>query len=398
MKISSRWKLWAASLPIAGSVALATFTSPPFDSGPTMTAPMLWQCWSGLVERTSAVCMAAPLNPTNLIPARTHYGLILAKSTLRQLVDDAWWACPAWGTSPTNRINATNLLALAQLSPDFWTNTPPAGSATSSNGWHGIRRAITNLKWTVTSGAPGTATIGTNTIPTSNHLASASGSYCSVTALETAFTSSIALVTNGFPLYEGRRWSPTTNVFYQGIQIIDQTESGDCDIHIYTTNTWAECYIPANFTNGVDCNLEDVFRVTYTVTNTITDPCDPLFACELPTGSLCARFGPLLFSRCTNSILTNTAYSTEVWLESSATGTCAGAASFTDPFIIGLSGTGWAVASVAVTNGIRPDGSPVFVVDRFATPRVPWAGSTSTNPVAWAVSGALLVKKYSFDF
>jgi hypothetical protein len=370
------------SVAIAAGVTLAAFTSPPFDTAPTLTVPMVWQCYSGLVERTSAACYTSPVHPTNVIPARTHWYLVQCKATVQSMADSGIWTHPLLAGHFTNRINSTNILALAGLSSDFWTNTPPAGQSTATNGWHGLRRVITNLQWTVEHGFPSSCSA-------SNVVASSSGAPCPDNTL--TFTPASA-PSDGFPLYEARNYFTGTNVTYQGTFEIYRRESGDCDNEFLdSSGSFAECYIPQNMTNGGPCELGfDVYRYVYTVTNTLTNYCASGFVCTPDFSEVCAHVAAIEFPSCAAPI-TNVIYDAVEWYNSSATGTCAVGATFNDPFGVGLKNGGW-------TNLFTSTSSATATLCRttFATARVPWAG-VETN-LAWAIHDAVIVKKWRFNY
>lgn len=404
---SKVWKSVIAAVPVIGISAWAAFTSPPFGGYPSQTSPMVWQCWSGLTERTSAVCQAQPLNPTNVIPSRTHWYLIQSKATVSNLLTTYWWAHTGWGISSTNRLTAANICALANVGADFWTNTPPAGMSTATNGWNGLMRVITNLRWTVEQGAP--ADCGGFT----NVAASRSGAYCNVDTLESNYT--FSATASGFPLYEARHWNPGTNVTYQGYVIQDEIigpegsdACGAMDRAAWQaagyyweilTNEWTACAVPAysNWCFSVPPNTDtNSYRYTYTVTNTITDKCDALYACSIGTSCISSHLAPILFDNCTNRYGTNVTFTGEIYYNVGATGTCAGAdATLTDPFGYGMA-AGWTnlfgFPQTLFTN------ASICTTNFVTTNRVPWAGNTSTNPLAWVVYDALLVKKWAFDF
>ena len=361
----------------AAGATLAAFTSPPFDASPALTAPIVWQCYSAMVERASAVCDSAPAHPTNVIPSRTHWCLIQYKAQLKAMADSGSWTHPALPMPYTNKLNSTNVLAFANLPLDFWTNTPPAGMSTATNGWHGLRNALTNFVWTSQSGAPSDCN-------GSNSIASLSSAPCP--------TLTFYASTNGFPLYEGRNYLKGTNVTYQGTFEIYRRESGDCENEFLdSSGSFTECYVPQNVTNGGPCEMGfDVYRYVYTVTNTITDYCANGFACTPDASEVCSHVAPITFPYCTSPI-TNLTYTAVEWYNTGATGSCAVGAAFNDPFSLGLKANGWTNIfsySASATNGLCRT--------NFATARTPWNG-IETN-LAWVMYDTVIVKKWNFNY
>ena len=390
MNSASRKALAVVSLAAAAGVTLAAFTSPPFNYQPTRTEPMVWQCYSALVERTSAVCGTPPLYPTNVIPARTHWYLLQCKAQVLALAASGEWTHPSLPGYFTNRITTNSILQLAGLGADFWTNTPPTGQATATNGWHGLRRVITNLVWTVAVGA-------LSGCGGSNVSASASGFKCSTNPLTFWATS------DGFPLYEGRNYSRGTNNVYKGGERIDDIEEGQpCDAWVIgSTNAFYECAPNIWSTNysGGECDGEIIvggsrYRTLRFGISVITDACDPEFAlgsCPVAASEACAHYAPITFQSCTNA-LTNITFIADEYYNSGATGTCAGAtATFTDPFGVGLVSTGWAkLFTYTATNGTD------ICRTNFANATTHWTGIEVTN--AWAIYGAVMVKKWNFNY
>ena len=390
MNSASRKVLAVVSLAAAAGVTLAAFTSPPFNYQPTRTEPMVWQCYSALVERTSVVCSTPPLYPTNVIPARTHWYLLQCKAQVLALAASGEWTHPSLPGYFTNRITTNSILQLAGLGADFWTNTPPAGQATATNGWHGLRRVITNLVWTAAVGAP-------SGCGGSNVSASASGFKCSTNPLTFWATS------DGFPLYEGRNYSRGTNNVYKGYEAIDEIEGSEpCDTPWRNTGTnyFYQCepvtsnlyYSGGECTNGV--YEQSAYRHRIDQLIIITDACDPEFAlgsCPVAASEACAHYAPITFTACTNA-LTNITFTADEYYNSGATGTCAGAtATFTDPFGVGLVSTGWAkLFTYTATNGSD------ICRTNFANATTHWTGIEVTN--AWAIYGAVMVKKWNFNY
>ncbi len=396
--ISKGWKSAIVAVPVVGAVAaFAAFTSPPFNSTPAYTVPMVWQCYSALVERTSAVCATAPVHPSNVIPSRTHWYLVQCKAQVLGMVAAGKWTHPSLDGYHTNRLTTNNVLTITGLGSDFWTNTPPAGQATATNGWHGLRRIITNLIWSVESGAPSDCN-------GQNLYGNASGFWCATNQLTFSHVTNVP-TDGGFPLYEGRHYVTPTNVVYHYSIIVDFVESGEpCDSEAYggaTSNEYFGCVAPTVgvTTNAFTCDmgtlLTDKIRTTVTLHETITDPCAPGYAlgedCSGFTPSiLCARVAPITFPTCA-SAMTNQLFSAEEWYNSGATGTCATSATWNNPFSLSLSSTGWAnVFSYTSTN------SATLCRTNFATARTPWDG-LSVN-YAWAIYDAVIVKKWAFNF
>lgn len=452
MKTSNPWKLIALVLPILGTVALAAFTSPPFGGYPAQTVPMVWQCYSGLVERTSAVCAVLPYHPisngyhavtnvvsTNVFPSRTHWYLVQCKSAAQSLITGNWWAHPAWPVTAENRLDLTNICALASVGTDFWTNTPPAGMSTATNGWNGLMRVITNLKWIVAQGVVNDTDCGGRT----NVAAELNETRCDPLNAETNYSFSKVVCSPWqqlctFPLYEARRYSPTTNVTYQGYSVTKQyvaaclpdgdvpdwwstndvnsagtsmPDNQNCFPH--TTNDWSNCTgLPATnrhstTTDDGDCDDNTICvgwratfqETTYFVTNTITDPCAPGYICDLPSIVLASHLSPITFDNCTNRTPTNIVMDFEFWFNTGATGTAAGAdAVFTDPFGYGMTGTNWGPTNLFSSTSLLMTNLTICHTNFATTNRVPWAGNTTTNPMAWAVYDALLVKKPRFNY
>ena len=412
--MKTRTKMAVLALSIAGSAAtFAAFTTPPFGAGaPTYTVPMVWQCYSGLLERTSVVCATEPIHPTNVIPARTHYYLVQCKAQIAAMLGTGAWIHPALGDVPTNRLNTTNICALANVGLDFWTNTPPAGMSTATNGWNGLRRVITNLMWTVTQGVPSDCN-------GSNSYGFSSGFYCSPSALESNFIS--INVVDSFPIYQARRWtaSPATNVTYGGslVETVFQTCDG-CDDQSYSGQSTSVFVQAAAYTSTVyicgtftpyssgynmtepvgsdcpDCGEIWVYSSWSFTTNTvITDPCDPNWACALPASTLCAHVAPITFTNCQ----TNIAFTAEEWYNSGSTNACFALftdALFTDASGAGLSSNGWKKVFDYTSGVVTGD----VCRTNFAMYGAPWAGNTSTNPMGWAIYDALQVRKYSFNY
>ncbi len=410
MKNSSLWKLIGVALPVVGTAALAAFTSPPFGGYPSQTVPMVWQCYSGLSERATAVCAAQPGHPSNYIPSRTHYFLVQSKAQIQTLLTNATWLHPGLGSVPTNRVNAANILTLAGLGQDFWTNTPPAGMSTASNGWNGLQRVITNLVWTLTQGVPSECNA-------SNVYGFISGGYCSAAALESNIT--LFGSSDGFPIYQGRKWtpSPATNVTYGGalVETVFQTCDG-CDdpgysgqatsVYVQAAAYTSTVYICGAFTPyssgyslqepiGGDCpdcgEVWEYRSYSFTTNTTITDPCDPNWACTLPTSTLCAHVAPITFATCQ----TNISFTAEEWYNSGSTNTCVGdSADFNDASGSGLSSNGWKKIFDYTSGVVTGD----VCRTNFALYGAPFSGSTATNPMAWAIYDAVQVKKWTFNY
>lgn len=380
-----------AGMIVAAGVTLAAFTSPPFNYQPTRTEPMLWQCYSALVERTSATCNTPPIHPTNVIPARTHYCLTQYKAQVLSLVASGEWTHPSLVGYFTNRITTNSILQLAGLGVDFWTNTPIAGQATASNGWNGLRRVITNLVWTVGQGAP-------STCGGSNVIASASGFNCITGTL--TFGDSAA----GFPLYEGRNYSRGTNKIYKGAYLVDFVESGEpCDApYVFkSSNNFYSCEAISLSvtTNAFTCDggfIVGIDKERYTTVQLriIDDACDPEFSlgpCPVTVSEACAHVAPITFPNCETN-LTNVVFDAEEFYNSGPTGTCAGAtATFTDPFGVGLVSTGWAKIFTYTKGATNANCRTNFAL---ATSR--WTGIEVTN--AWAIYDAVIVKKWQFNY
>lgn len=398
-------KIWlAAGATIAAGVTLAAFTSPPFNSQPTRTVPMVWQCYSALVERTSAVCATAPAHPSNVIPARTHWYLVQCKASVRSMVNAGKWTHPALDGYHTNRLNETNLLAFAGVGQDFWTNTPPAGMSTATNGWNGFRRVITNLIWSIEHGAPSDCN-------GQNQYGYRSGFWCATNQLSFTHVTNVPM-DGGFPLYEGRHYVTPTNVIYHYSIVQDFIEDGSaCDEEdwgYYGSNEYFGCTAPVE---GVTTNTDwecvtdpetgssslrgDKIRSMVTLHETITDPCAPGYAlgedcAGYTTSIMCARVAPIAFPTCA-SALTNQLFSAEEWYNSGATGTCATTATWNNPFSASLSSIGWAnVFSYSSTNGAD------LCRTNFATARTPWDGLAVNY--AWAIYDAVMVKKWNFNY
>lgn len=439
-RISRCWKWGAALLPVVGISAWAAFTSPPFGGYPSQTAPMLWQCYSGLVERTAAVCTVLPYHPvtngyhsvtnfvhTNILPSRTHWYLVQLKTATASLITDNWWAHSAWGVNATNRINLTNICAISGVGLDFWTNTPPAGMSTATNGWNGLRRVITNLKWTVHAGDDEAAYIvATNTVIHSNVVQYLNGAYCDTAPFEADFDN-FTDAGGGwdvFPLYEVRDYNPVeigTNKLYQYRRDHWFMEDGvpcDTEPNYVGYSSQEACAPLAVLSNdSINCVMGDLSGnrdvYVWTLTNTVgTNACameisGALAAClsGWENSTLASHVAPITFSICTNQIGTNVVtQSLAVWVNSGATGMVYSpgnyvlGGTFTDPFGLSMNSNGWAEVAVTVTNGFTAVFEPKPVVDTFSTARVPWAGNASTNSIAWFIYDARLVRKWKFDY
>lgn len=260
----------------------------------------------------------------------------------------------------------------------------------SAWGWCGITNLYNALQVTKAQGTVPAECGGRTNI--SEHR---SDFYTCVTNFEAGFSDGISAALEGFPLHEARHFNPGTNVTYQGYEVMEGY-NGDCFVpSLVTTTAWALCYIPNNYTSGGPCAVDRENRYYYYVTNTISSGCDPAYACTPGLSCLNFHVAPISFANCTNRAPTNVTYIAEEWYNSGATGTCAGAsATFNDALALGLSPTGWATIFTYDSTNWPAD---ICRTNLAIDARVPWAGSTDTNPVAWAVYDAVLIKRWRFQ-
>lgn len=230
------------------------------------------------------------------------------------------------------------------------------------------------------------------------------GTFCSMAGLETNIFFTPA---TNFPLYETRKYEPATNVIYQYRRDEWFAEDGDaCDAPLnyvgYTSESYCEplTTLTNEYINCVSNTLYgDHVLFVWTLTNSITDPCtnDFTLVCSLPPGELRSHVSPIVFSISTNMYPTNIAWVPDVWVRSGASNVSAYAAEFINPFVgVNLHTNGWTNNLWLGTNGWDAATNNVWVVTNFAPARVPWQGSMVTNPMAWAVYDAVLLRRWNF--
>ena len=406
--LSNRWKFVAAVLPVVGiSVALAGFTSPPFGAGPSYGNAMAMQCYSALVERCAAVCVNYSNPPS---PSMGHLRLVQYKSQLLSMLHertnyDSWWLDQQQSITSTNWMNPTNLLTRAGLPADFWTNTPLAGAATATNGWPGLRSAITCLVWTASGGFPSLCG-GTNT-----EILCYSNTGCSVPMLE---PTNLVGVNGHIPASMGRRnlgggrrvTVLTTNCTFQ-YKVVKEEYNGTCppDYGGASTDSYAQCgaVFPLVVTNGGPCDVDRMTIEYYTLTNTICDACDPAYLCgDKYKMEVYRDTYALSFYGC--ALITNVA-SEEVWTHGvlpitydddfGHSFTClSGVTNFVRESWTPPVALGW-------TNSLSFAGSSgTLCVTNFCAPTngIPWYGDTTEGAKAWALDDAIRVKKWNFKW
>lgn len=229
------------------------------------------------------------------------------------------------------------------------------------------------------------------------------GPFCSMAEFETNIVFTPA---TNFPLYETRKYTISTNVTYQYEYRIDDIEGGEaCDTPWVegSPSSFSTCDFFLNVTNILSFSCVSnaltttAYREVYRLTNTVTDLCTNDYLCPLPVMELRSHVSPIVFNISTSMYPTNITWVPDVWVRSGASGVSGYDAEFINPFVgVNLHTNGWTNNLWLGTNGWDTATNSVWVVTNFTPARVPWQGSAVTNPMAWAVYDAVLLRRWNF--
>lgn len=386
-----------ASLGLA-MIAAANFTRPPFGTS-SETNREMWQAYSSLVERCVSQCETFTNEPSSSMN-NLRYGQYKAK--IKAMVDGGYWINP---TNIPERWTSTNLLANVGYPTNWFDVTYSSGMSDSTNGlggWTNIcaKLTISAVEGSVEADCGGTTNAylsWTNEIV----LGCLSRSYCSVESNEYGLHMHMTNEAAAWPIGEARRWD-ATNVTY----IVRVTSDSWYAFPIIPTPCPTN-YPPSNppwifyFTGAVETNYycntipasewlcagTESFtagHVQYDVIGTVTDLCATNYICAPPTLKLWNHAAAVDFTVCTNMTC-----DAEVWAAACAPTNCFP--------------TDFNAADTGLTNGWGKSSSITITTNtvcytNFARYRVPWKGDSTTNAYGYAITNALIVQKWNFEY